>query len=85
MSPTLATGGKCIVTSTPNSDDDTFAQIWHQAVKTVDEYGNTSDVGVNGFKTNFYWNPRFCCSNFKINYFVQALNTNCLHSASEKK
>ena len=50
LSPTLATGGKCIVTSTPNSDDDTFAQIWHQAVKTVDEYGNTSDVGVNGFK-----------------------------------
>ena len=25
LSPTLATGGKCIVTSTPNSDDDTFA------------------------------------------------------------
>ena len=56
--PTLATGGKCIVTSTPNSDDDTFAQIWHQAVKTVDEYGNTSDVGVNGFKGYLAkWDP----------------------------
>ena len=50
LSPTLATGGKCIVTSTPNSDDDTFAGIWNQAIKTVDEYGNESDVGINGFK-----------------------------------
>ena len=50
LSPTLATGGKCIVTSTPNSDDDTFAGIWHQSQKTVDEYGNEQDVGINGFK-----------------------------------
>ena len=27
LSPTLSTGGKCIVTSTPNSDDDTFVNI----------------------------------------------------------
>ena len=50
LSPTLSTGGKCIVTSTPNSDEDTFAMIWNQAIKTVDEYGNSQDVGINGFK-----------------------------------
>ena len=50
LSPTLSTGGKCIMTSTPNSDEDTFASIWNQATKTVDEYGNPSDTGINGFK-----------------------------------
>jgi hypothetical protein len=28
ISPTLATGGKAIITSTPNSDEDQYAQIW---------------------------------------------------------
>lgn len=50
LSPTLATGGKCIVTSTPNSDDDTFANIWSGANNTFDEFGNETDVGINGFK-----------------------------------
>lgn len=50
ISPTLATGGKCIITSTPNSDEDQFAQIWRQANKQLDEYGNETDVGINGFK-----------------------------------
>lgn len=52
LSPTLATGGKCIITSTPNSDDDTFATIWRQANNTFDEHGNELEggVGVNGFK-----------------------------------
>jgi Terminase large subunit, T4likevirus-type, N-terminal len=51
MSPTLATGGKCIITSTPNSDEDKFAEIWFGANKTIDDYGNdTPDgLGVNGF------------------------------------
>ena len=40
IAPTLATGGKCIITSTPNSDEDQFAQIWRQANKRLDEYGN---------------------------------------------
>ncbi len=31
ISPTLATGGRAIITSTPNSDEDTFAMIWKQA------------------------------------------------------
>ena len=50
LSPTLSTGGACIVTSTPNSDDDTFALIWAEANKLFDEYGNEQDVGRNGFK-----------------------------------
>lgn len=50
LSPTLATGGKCIVTSTPNNDDDTFANIWRGANKCFDEYGNETKVGVNGFR-----------------------------------
>ena len=50
ITPTLATGGKCIITSTPNSDEDQFALIWKGANKCLDEFGNTTDVGVNGFK-----------------------------------
>jgi hypothetical protein len=51
ISPTLATGGKCIITSTPNSDEDQFAQIWRQANKCIDEYGNETELGVNGFRS----------------------------------
>ena len=29
--PTIATGGKCIITSTPSSDEDKFAKIWFNA------------------------------------------------------
>ena len=50
ITPTLATGGKCIITSTPNSDEDQFAQIWRQANNCFDEYGNVTPVGKNGFK-----------------------------------
>jgi len=50
IAPTLATGGKAIITSTPNSDEDQFAIIWKGANKTQDEYGNTTELGVNGFK-----------------------------------
>ena len=50
LSPTLATGGKCIITSTPNQDDDQFARIWKLANRTVDEYGNKTELGINGFK-----------------------------------
>jgi hypothetical protein len=49
ISPTLSTGGKCIITSTPNSDEDQFAEIWKQANKKVDEFGNETKVGTNGF------------------------------------
>lgn len=50
ISPTLATGGKAIITSTPNSDEDQFATIWKQANKCTDEFGNETELGVNGFK-----------------------------------
>jgi len=49
ISPTLATGGRAIITSTPNSDEDTFAVIWKQAEQKYDEHGNEQDVGINGF------------------------------------
>ena len=49
LSPTLATGGKCIITSTPNSDEDQFALIWAEANKKFDEFGNEAEVGQNGF------------------------------------
>ena len=50
LSPTLSTGGKCIITSTPNQDDDQFARIWREALKTTDSYGNEKETGKNGFK-----------------------------------
>ena len=49
ISPTLATGGRAIITSTPNSDEDTFAQIWKDAEKKFDEHGNEQELGINGF------------------------------------
>jgi hypothetical protein len=56
ITPTLATGGKCIITSTPNSDEDQFALIWKGANKCVDEHGNPTELGVNGFKAfRSYW------------------------------
>ena len=51
LSPTLSTGGKCIITSTPNQDDDQFAQIWREANRTIDEYGNERPTGSNGFRS----------------------------------
>jgi hypothetical protein len=57
LSPTLSTGGKCIITSTPNSDEDQFALIWTEANKKFDEYGNEQELGTNGFHSFFaHWN-----------------------------
>lgn len=49
ISPTLATGGKAIITSTPNSDEDQFASIWKEANMRFDEFGNEQLIGRNGF------------------------------------
>jgi hypothetical protein len=51
ISPTLATGGKAIITSTPNSDEDTFANIWKESKDSFDEFGNErlDGLGRNGF------------------------------------
>lgn len=57
ISPTLATGGKAIITSTPNSDEDQFALLWKGALKMEDSHGNPQEVGVNGFRAyRSYWN-----------------------------
>jgi len=56
ISPTLATGGRAILTSTPNSDEDTFATIWKQAEDKFDEHGNENELGKNGFHSfRSYW------------------------------
>ena len=56
ISPTLATGGKAIITSTPNSDEDQFALLWKGANKREDAFGNPTAVGINGFKPfRSYW------------------------------
>jgi hypothetical protein len=51
ISPTLATGGRAIITSTPNSDEDEFAIIWKESQNKFDEYGNETPDGrgINGF------------------------------------
>ena len=59
LSPTLSTGGKCIITSTPNTDEDQFAEIWFNANKMVDNNGNETEVGINGFRPYICtWNAR---------------------------
>jgi len=56
ISPTLATGGQAIITSTPNSDEDQFAELWRMANKCFDKHGNETDIGINGFKAyRAYW------------------------------
>jgi Terminase large subunit, T4likevirus-type, N-terminal/Terminase RNaseH-like domain len=57
ISPTLATGGKAIITSTPSSDEDQFALLWKGANRMEDEFGNPTQVGINGFRAyRSYWN-----------------------------
>lgn len=53
LSPTLSTGGKCIITSTPDTDEDQFAELWFGANKLTDEFGNETEVGPNGFRPYF--------------------------------
>jgi hypothetical protein len=58
MLPVLSTGGSCIITSTPKSDEDQFAEIYKNALNNTDEYGNPlpGKVGKNGFfPITFKW------------------------------
>ncbi len=62
ISPTLATGGKAIITSTPNSDEDTFANIWKESQDLYDSYGNEKDDGTgrngfHGFRAEWHEHP----------------------------
>ena len=50
ISPTLATGGKAIITSTPSSDEDQFWLLWTEANNCTDDYGNEQPLGKNGFR-----------------------------------
>lgn len=52
IQPTLSTGGSCIITSTPNNDEDQFAKIWFSAINNIDEHGNEipGGLGSNGYK-----------------------------------
>lgn len=52
IQPVLSTGGSCIITSTPKSDEDQFAQIWKGANDCTDEYGNPTGLKVG--KNNFF-------------------------------
>jgi len=47
--PTIATGGKCIITSTPNTDEDKFATIWFNA-KMAESSDEWVDVFANRHK-----------------------------------
>lgn len=38
VSPTLATGGSCIISSTPNGDSNLFAALWRQAEAQTNEF-----------------------------------------------
>ena len=59
ITPTLATGGKAIITSTPNSDEDQFALIWKGANKCLNAQGEETELGVNGFKSfRSYWHEQ---------------------------
>ena len=54
LAPTLTTGGACIITSTPNSEIDQFAEIWREANNTIDsETGleRENGLGSNEFKS----------------------------------
>ena len=46
MAPTLATGGSCIITSTPNGDSNLFAKLWRGA--NIPQ-SHDSKLGSNGF------------------------------------
>ncbi|EPE1232745.1 terminase large subunit domain-containing protein, partial [Escherichia coli] len=54
VSPTLVSSkGRCIITSTPNTEYDQFASIWNESQRFVDEGGNEYDEdgpGINDFK-----------------------------------
>lgn len=56
IKPTLSTGGSCIITSTPSSDTNMFAQIWRGAIDIYDQYGNLANngLGSNDFKALKY-------------------------------
>jgi hypothetical protein len=56
LMPTISTGGKIIITTTPGADDDKFSHIWRDANNCIDEFGNETELGANGFKAlTIHW------------------------------
>lgn len=55
LSPTLATGGKAIITSTPKTDTDLFHRLWSGANDNTDEFGNLDPRYTNGEGKNGYF------------------------------
>lgn len=54
--PILSTGGSSIITSTPGSDEDEFAQLWRGANDNILPDGTESPLGKNGYRATFaYW------------------------------
>lgn len=49
ITPTLSTGGDCIITSTPNGDEDTFSSIWVGAISKTN--------GFNATEVNWWEHP----------------------------
>lgn len=49
--PTLSGGGRAIITSTPNTDEDKFAQIWHSA-EEIAESSRWTDVSKSNMVIN---------------------------------
>ncbi|MFP5434937.1 MAG: terminase large subunit domain-containing protein, partial [Alphaproteobacteria bacterium] len=52
IQPVLSTGGGCIITSTPKSDEDMFGQIYRGAIDNKDQHGNplnATGIGKNGY------------------------------------
>jgi len=43
ISPTLSTGGGCMIASTPNGDSNKFAEIWYTAIAQMREGNTTAD------------------------------------------
>jgi hypothetical protein len=64
ISPTLATGGACIITSTPNGDSNLYAKLWRGSNIPRD---HDSNIGSNGFlPIHVAWNaPPGRDENFK--------------------
>lgn len=55
LSPTLATGGKAIITTTPKTDTDLFYRLWSGANDNTDEFGNPDPNCKNGEGKNGYY------------------------------
>ncbi len=54
ISPTLATGGSVIITSTPNGDLDLFSELWRGA--NIPNPESKDGLGINNYKaTRVYW------------------------------